>query len=220
VLNCHTLIYLPALTLYRFTPINITIMKANRKIIISAVGIMVALGLTILSAQGQINYRQTGQSTIIIEGTSTMHDWTMTSQEAIVNAGFEVSAEGALTKINSVTVTIPAESLKSGKGAMDKNAYNSLKTDKYKQITFLLTGAKISGRSIICNGNLTIAGITRQIDIEVTVDERNQSFHFKGSRKIKMTDYGVEPPTFMFGSIKTGDEITVTFDVSLSPIKL
>jgi polyisoprenoid-binding protein YceI len=149
-----------------------------------------------------------------------MHDWTMTSQEAILNAGLEVNPEGVLTKINSVSVTIPAESLKSGKSAMDKNAYNSLKTDKHRQITFQLTGAKLTNQNILCTGNLTIAGTTKPIEMEVTYDERSQGFNFKGSKKIKMTDYGVEPPTFMFGSIKTGNEITVMFDVTLAPIKL
>jgi hypothetical protein len=42
----------------------------------------------------------------------------------------------------------------------------------------------------------------------------------KGSKKIKMTDFNVEPPSFMFGSVKTGDEITVTFDVTLAQIKI
>jgi polyisoprenoid-binding protein YceI len=195
-------------------------MKANTKPIISFGGIMVVFGLTILYAQGQVNYRQAGISTITIAGTSTMHDWTMTSQEAILNAGLEVNPEGVLTKINSVSVTIPAESLKSGKSAMDKNAYNSLKTDKHRQITFQLTGAKLTNQNILCTGNLTIAGTTKPIEMEVTYDERSQGFNFKGSKKIKMTDYGVEPPTFMFGSIKTGNEITVMFDVTLAPIKL
>lgn len=195
-------------------------MKANTKIIISLAGIMVVFGLTILSAQSQVNYRQTGTSTISIAGTSTMHDWTMTSQEVILNAGFEVSPEGILTKINTVSVTVPAESLKSGKSAMDKNAYNSLKTDKHKQITFQLTGAKLANNNILCTGSLTIAGTTKPVELEATYEERSQGLTFKGSKKIKMTDYGVEPPTFMFGSIKTGNEITVTFDVTLAPIKL
>jgi polyisoprenoid-binding protein YceI len=115
---------------------------------------------------------------------------------------------------------LAAESLKSGKGAMDKNAYNSLKTDKHKQITFQVTSTKITGRNIICNGNLTIAGVTKAIEVSAVYDNRNGGFGFKGSKKFKMSEYGVEPPTFMFGSIKTGDEITISFDVALSPIKL
>ena len=36
---------------------------------------------------------------------------------------------------------------------------------------------------------------------------------FTGSYTLKMTDFSVKPPTAMFGTIKTGDEITVKFNV-------
>ncbi len=51
---------------------------------------------------------------------------------------------------------------------MDKNAYSALKTDKNKQITFQLTSGKIDGKTIRCVGSLTIAGTTKQIDVEAT----------------------------------------------------
>jgi hypothetical protein len=43
---------------------------------------------------------------------------------------------------------------------------------------------------------------------------------FKGSKPIKMSEYNVEPPSFMFGSVKTGNDITITIDVTLTPDKL
>jgi polyisoprenoid-binding protein YceI len=178
----------------------------------------IAAVFAVLSAAGQVNYKQTGA--VIIAGTSTMHDWTMTSKEATYSAGFEVSADGTPTKLNTVSVTLPAESLKSGKGAMDNNAYKALKTDKNKEITFQLTSSKITGKSITCTGNLTIAGTTKPVDVDVTYEVKNGNLVCKGSKKIKMTDFNVEPPSFMFGSVKTGDEITVTFDITLTQIKL
>lgn len=193
-------------------------MKAKTKFIISKVWIILVLGLTSFMVNAQTNYKQTGA--ITIAGTSTMHDWTMTSKEVTYQADFELNADGTPTKLNTVSVTLPAESLKSGKGAMDNNAYKSLKTDKHKQITFQLTSSKLNGKVITCSGNLTIAGTTKPVDIDVTYEAKNGSLVCKGSRKIKMTDFNVEPPSFMFGSVKTGDEITVTFDVTLSQIKL
>ena len=43
--------------------------------------------------------------------------------------------------------------------------------------------------------------------------------HCTGSKTFKMSEYQVEPPTFMFGNGKDGDEITVTFNVDLSLVK-
>jgi polyisoprenoid-binding protein YceI len=173
-----------------------------------------------ICSYGQTNYKQSGATTVTIAGTSTMHDWTMTSQSANYNASFELNADGTPSALNSVTFTMLAESLKSKENAMDKNAYKSLKTDKYKEITYQLTSAKISGKTITCTGNLTIAGTTKPIDVDVVYELKNGNLAFKGSKKVKMTDFKVEPPTFMFGAIKTGDEITISIDVTLAPAKL
>jgi polyisoprenoid-binding protein YceI len=141
----------------------------------------------------------------------------MTSDIGTYNAAFETSSQGTPQQLVSLIVSVPAESLKSGKGGMDKNAYSALKTDKNKHITFQLTSAKIEEKTIRCHGNLSIAGTTKQIDLDATYTIRpDGSFQFKGSKKLAMRDYNVDPPSFMFGSVTTGNEITVSFDVILS----
>jgi YceI-like domain len=196
-------------------------MKKRTQKMNPGIGMLVlALLLITISSFGQTTYKQTGTPTIVIAGTSTMHDWTMTSKESTYNAVFETNADGTPSLLKSVNVTIPAESLKSGKGAMDKNAYKALKTEQHKQISFQLTSSKIAGNKITCSGNLTISGNTKPVDVDVTYDVKNGNMVCKGSRKIKMTDYKVEPPSFMFGSVTTGDEITVTFEVTLTPAKI
>jgi hypothetical protein len=36
-----------------------------------------------------------------------------------------------------------------------------------------------------------------------------------GSKKLKMTEFDMVPPTALMGTIKTGDEVTVTFNLNL-----
>lgn len=168
------------------------------------------------SVWAQQTYKVSGTPVITIAGTSTMHDWTMTSKQATSQAQCETDAAGHLSKVNSIVVTIPAESLKSGKGAMDKNAYNALKTDKNKDIRFQLTSATVNGGNIVAQGTLTIAGSSKPTEFTVTGKPDANGIRFQGSKKIKMTEFNVEPPSFMFGSVKTGDEITITFDITLS----
>lgn len=190
-----------------------TIIKNPRLI---ALFVMVIFHTAIWAQQ---NYKVAGTPSIAIAGTSTMHDWTMTSKLATSQAQFETDATGQLIKVNSLWLTIPAESLKSGKGAMDKNAYNALKTDKNKEIRFQLTSTTITGNTITAQGTLTIAGTSKPTELTVTGKPDPNGIRFQGSKKIKMTDFNVEPPSFMFGSVKTGDEITITFDITLSPNK-
>lgn len=164
----------------------------------------------------QTNYKLTGTPNFTIAGTSTMHDWTMASAQAVCEAQLETDATGKLVKINSVTLTLKAESLKSGKSAMDKNAYKSLKTDKYKDIRFQLTSASVQGESITAKGTLTIAGSSKPAEITLTGKSSGNGIRFQGSKDLKMSEFGVEPPSFMFGSVKTGNDIKITFDITLS----
>lgn len=173
------------------------------------------------SLYAQINYTINDLATVTIEGTSTMHDWEMETRKVTGNAGF-VFDGNELTDIRSLNVIIPSESLKSGKGAMDKNAYKALKTDNHQEITFILGSvgkiAKSGGKFILTTeGKLTIAGTTKNVQLTATVASKgNGDVQCTGNTVIKMTDYGVEPPSFMFGSVKTGDQIEVVFDVTFT----
>ena len=37
-----------------------------------------------------------------------------------------------------------------------------------------------------------------------------------GAQQVKMTDYGVDPPTALFGVLKTGDAITISFNTTFA----
>lgn len=183
------------------------------------------IGLTIITctffqANAQTNYKQSGYSYITIAGTSTLHEWTMTSLEAAIQAGFELDASGVPTQLKSLVVTVPSESVKSAHKAMDKNAYSALKTEKNKVISFNLASTTVQKNLFACVGNLSIAGVTKSISMDATCDVKpNKTLNCTGKKAIKMSDYQVEAPSFMFGTVKTGDEITVSFNVELSPIK-
>ncbi len=168
---------------------------------------------------GQVNYKQAADSYVTIAGTSTLHDWTMTSLELNVQASLEASSTG-IAQLKSLTVIIPATSLKSAHKAMDKNAYTALKTDKFKSIQFTVLSATIQKNVVQTSGNLTIAGVTKPVQIEATCSNNNGTLICTGSKKIKMSDFQVEAPVFMFGTVKTGDEITISFNLPLAAVKI
>jgi hypothetical protein len=37
----------------------------------------------------------------------------------------------------------------------------------------------------------------------------------KGSKQLRMTEYGVKPPSLMLGAMKVGDQVTVGYDIIL-----
>src|SRR5687767_14540150 len=89
----------------------------------------IAFALISLNSQGQSRYTQSS-TRMTISGTSSLHDWTMKSESTTCDAVFQINSQGDPLQLVSMVVSVPSESLKSGKSGMDKNAYSALKTDK------------------------------------------------------------------------------------------
>ena len=65
-------------------------------------------------------------------------------------------------------------------------------------------------------GTLTIAGKENSLSMDVTATRMpDGTVKATGVVPIKMTDYGVKPPTAIFGRLKTGDEVKVNFELTV-----
>ena len=65
-------------------------------------------------------------------------------------------------------------------------------------------------------GDLTVSGKTRPIDLELhIVPHGNGQVTISTNTSLKMTDFGVKPPTAMLGMIKSGDAVNVKVDWEL-----
>ena len=83
-----------------------------------------------------------------------------------------------------------------------------------------MTGLIARGGSYDINtsGYLTIAGATNKIDMYVQGKVGSDGgVTFSGAKKIKMTDYKIKPPTALMGTLTTGDEVEIVFQVTLKP---
>lgn len=157
------------------------------------------------------------ESDFTVAGTSTLHDWTMTTKSASSSSSMEISDAGL--EIKSFTLSIRAESLKSGKTTMDDIAYDALKSKKNPNIQFKLSNVSSITKSgntynIQAKGILTIAGKSCNVNITGKASINNNQIKIYGSKTIKMTDFDMEPPTAMFGTIKTGDTITINYNLT------
>jgi polyisoprenoid-binding protein YceI len=157
---------------------------------------------------------------IQLAGTSSLHDWTETSDVGTGTAIFSVNSSDRVTSLSEMTFTLAAKSLKSEHKAMDKNTYKALKSEANPNISFVLASANIlpmdgNNYEVKCKGKLTIAGVTNDTEIAGTgkYNPSDKSFTVKGSKKMKMTDYQVKPPTAMLGTIKTGNDITISYTI-------
>ncbi len=179
--------------------------------------------VTFLSFSTQIfsqSYKVSNASSDLkVYGTSSLHDWHVDAEDVKGSLQIEVSEE--VLSIKKLNVEIISESLKSGKKSMDKNTYKALETDKYSSIKFNYLSTKsitkISDNtySVEAYGNLTIVGNTQKILLKFKLKTEDNKVSILGEKSIKMTSYGVEPPTALLGTIKTGDDLTIKFNIKL-----
>lgn len=158
-------------------------------------------------------------STITIKGTSSLHDWEMNLEKMNVNLSINKTSPALV--IEKAVFSGETKSLSSESSLMDKKAWGALKVDKHPQIKFVLkTPHKVEMNNGVfkgtASGALTIAGVTKNVSFPFTGTTNNKNeIILTGSENIDMTEFGIEPPTAMLGSLKTGKDITVSFSVNL-----
>jgi len=168
------------------------------------------------NALAQTTYKVSDESKMIIKGTSTLHDWE--SDVTQLQGEAQVEMKDQQPHFQQITLTVPVKSIKSDHEAMDKNTFNTLQEEEYPNIQFTLNDIEsISEKEIKAIGDLTVAGNTQSVvvsaEYEMTASEQ---ITLVGSQTLKMTDFLIEPPTAVFGTIETGDEITIDYTLQLS----
>jgi len=175
--------------------------------------------LTSFSVKAQAVYTlDSGSSTILIKGTSSLHDWEANAETFEAKFNVQLKEENSIPVINDFILKVEVKSINSGKGVMNKKIYSALDEDKHPQILFNLAEiTKVSEDSISAKGTLNIAGedqeITLKVSYSIAVD---QSLIISGSKKLLMTDFDIKPPKAMLGTLKTGDEVEIVFNVILN----
>jgi len=186
--------------------------KTKMKRILTFAALILA---TMVAVAGQ-PYKAVKGSKITVAGTSTMHDWEMVSEDIQVQASISQSANGLQT-VESLKMTLPVNTLKSHKSGMDDNAYKALKAKEYPQIAFTLKNSSSSSSGVEATGQLTIAGTTKDIKTTGKIEKLSTGgLKITGSYKMNMNDFKVEPPSFMFGTVTTGEEVTISYEIILS----
>jgi len=194
---------------------------------IKAIAIFAFIGSGIAGAQETARVPVGPESKLWIEGMSNLHGWKCTAEK--LEAAIEVDALAA-TQLNTaapktlknVQVKVPVRSLKCGHGAMDNNLYKALNADASPDVSYILATFEAAPSeakdafTLHTIGTLTVAGKENKIEMDVAATRMaDGSVTAKGIVPIKMTDYGIQPPTAIFGRLKTGNEVKVSFELMI-----
>jgi polyisoprenoid-binding protein YceI len=193
-----------------------------------------------LQAADQTLFTARSGSKMRVEGTSTVHDWTLES--TLIAGSLEVGSNFPVEPGQAVTpgkvtakgeASLTVRSLKSiekdGRpysDTMDSKAWEMLQQPTFPKIVFRLDELtlkdaakdKTSPYVFEVKGDLAVAGVTNKITFPLNVTplgdvKGDKRLKLTASVPLKMTDYKVEPASIVFA--KTGNDVTIKFEWNL-----
>ena len=176
-----------------------------------------------------IRLRLDPASELTIEGTSSLHAFHCKTNKIMAYVDVDPGYTKDLTKIArpiaSVKVNIVVRTLTCGNGQMDKNMYSTLDADKNPLIKYTMSGYDILDGTATpaafvakTTGTLTISGQEKVISMKINAERLSDGkASAQGEESVLMTDFGIKPPSFMFGTLTVGNEIKVKFNLKAGP---
>lgn len=129
----------------------------------------------------------------------------------------EATMDGTTLKAASATVSMT--SLSTDSGSRDRQFQGILKTGEFPTSTFELTrpvdlAAITSGvATVSAAGELTIAGVSKQVTVNLTAQRTADAVQVQGSIPITFADFGVQAPNLAF--VRVEDAGTVEMLLNL-----
>ncbi len=163
------------------------------------------------TAFGQSKYLLTADQELIVFGTSTLHNWEMVTTAATGQGLFTIE-NGELAQVQDFSIEFKGEDLESGKGIMDRNTRRALDTENTPMISFDLKELKTNAEGKLeAWGDFTAKGNTRKLKFIVSYELNGDLIDIQGTTSFKMTDFGIEPPVALAGTLRTSDVVGIEF---------
>jgi len=176
------------------------------------------------TAQSAETYKASlsSQSSLILKGKSSLHPFTVKAQQLHIEGSLQTVQPTSISVVQNATaqqirLRIPVAELASGEEQMDKNLHQDLKGDSNPEITFEMENFHVtevagSPAKVILQGTLTIAGVSKPVEIEAQGSLAQDGLRLIGHKVLNMTDYGIKPRKFMM-FMKVEPLIDVNFDL-------
>ncbi len=169
--------------------------------------------------------------TVRLFGTSTLHPYSAIAKDYRAAVGLKPTSGTppadvwsliASHRVSSFELAIQVTALSSGESGLDENLRKALKADKNPTIDFRMTSYDVTAPSapggaaaLKLKGDLRVAGVVRTVEIDADVKSVAGGLRIAGSKVLSMTDFKVEPPVLMLGIIRTGNQVTIRFEIEL-----
>ena len=182
-----------------------------------------------MQAQGnELRLATQAGSRLWIEGGSNVRSWSCDATRIDASVTGDTIAPAATAKAVSTAarrarLVIPVAQIDCRNGTMNEHLRKALKADakstiEYRIASWELVPASADSGAVTTKGTLAMAGAEKPIDVELTATRGTQgTWRLDGSKTLRMTEWGIKPPTLMFGTMRVKDPVTIRFHLVMEP---
>lgn len=190
-------------------------MKTLSTLLFLTFGLLPALSL---AQNGQVQLRDS--SKLSIKGKSNVNEFTCESEHELQkdSLDYSYSVSGDTVHVSGVNLSLEIDQFDCGKRAINRDFKSTLKYKEYPFIEIILNELVVSDSTSLipkeAKVTIRIAGTERDYTVPLnSFSSSEESFTVGGNKILRMTDFGLEPPSPMFGLIKVKDELDIQFDL-------
>lgn len=97
-----------------------------------------------------------------------------------------------------------------------KNVEKTLNLSTYPEVTFSSHSvAADGGQRLRLNGNLTLAGSTKPVSVDLNIERQNGAERLTGTVQLTHSEFGLKPYSGLMGALKIKDAVEIDFDLKL-----
>lgn len=175
-------------------------------------------------------YRISDKSTMTIAGTTNMNHFSCSCADPLPSQVYtieQVDDENCTAVFSETALNIRVESLDCGNKAMNKDMHKTMNAAKYPYIKIKLLQLSKDDCDL---SNKVKSAINYSALTRITLNGKSNSywlkaivqpigpnqFRIQSNKILYMTDFGIAPPTAVFGMVKVRDEIRISLDMLIT----
>lgn len=168
---------------------------------------------TVAMAQNAMRIEINQQSSMVVNGGSTVRDWKAFVSTVSGHVVLRVK-DDKITGIDSAQLFVKVSDMDARNGAMNSKMHTALKAKEHPVIEYVFEFAELNdaGTAARVAGDLTVAGTTHPLTSDVQLSQiDNGTIECKGSFSISLAAFEIKAPTAMMGLLKTHDTLDIDF---------
>lgn len=160
------------------------------------------------------------ESKLSINGKSNVNDFKCRSDHDLQKDSLQYSYRlmKKTIKVDGVTVSLEIDQFDCGKKGINRDFRRTLKHKEFPFIHITLNELELKEANDIVPAHalvtISIAGVNKEYSVPLDAFSNNEDrIQIGGHKILHMSDFGLKPPSPLFGLIQVSDELDIEFDL-------